>query len=297
MPIRPVLLAAAAAAALAAVANAVAVDAPLPGPTSFLLAPSDFGPGAKSADLKPITVGPLTEYLRSFSSRLRAGGRPLDGAGSLAMLAPDAPTAYEIYMELEVASHTAAGRRLLAKEFTAGFAPKLGSKSHVVSTTVGAARYGTDTVIFPIAVKMNVGTFRMLVSVTHVERVVGAVILISSSGGTVPNAAVDFETAAMRKHLIGAFTVASTAPPTISGTAAQGQTLSVDEGNWSGAPSSYTYAWSRCLNGTCTPIDGATAKTYLVGAADSGAALQVAVSAANTVGTATASAPPTAVVP
>jgi hypothetical protein len=297
MPIRPIAAAAvAAAAALVAAGGAGAAGAPLPSPTSFLLTPSDFGPAAQSADLEPIKISGVTEYLRSFSKRLRAGSEPLGAAGSLAMVAPDASSAYDLYMDLEVSSHTAAGRRLLARYFTAGFAPKLGAKERVLKTTVGAARYQTDVVIFPIAVKMNVGTFRMLVAVTHVERVVGALLLISTSGRTVSNAAVDLETAAMRKHLTDAFTVANTGLPTVSGPTVQGQTLTVDEGVWSGAPTSYTYAWSRCSNGTCTPIDGANARTYAVGTDDSGSTLQVAVTATNTVGSATAVAAPTAVV-
>jgi hypothetical protein len=143
---------------------------------------------------------------------------------------------------------------------------------------------------------MNVGTIRMPLVLTHVERVLGAFDLIAMPGKAVPAAAIAFETAAMRKHLTDAFTVANTALPTISGSAAQGQTLTVDEGGWAGAPTSYSYVWSRCVNGACTPIDGATAKSYVVVAADGGSTLQVAVTGTNTVGSATATAPPTAVV-
>lgn len=297
MPVRLVLLAAVAAAALAGAAGAGAVSTPLPSPTSFLLAPSDFGGSAKGTDLKPFRVGVLTEYVRGFSNRLRAASQPLAAAASLALVAPDVELADQAYQEIEVASHTVRGRRELAQEFATGFAAKLGSKARVVKTTVGTPRYQTDTVILPVVVKMSTGSIAMLLAVTHRERVVGALALISLSDRPVSAPAVNVEAAAMRKHLTDAFTVANTALPTIGGAAAQGQTLTVDEGGWSGAPTSYTYAWARCVNGTCTPIDGATARTYVVAPADSGATLQVAVSAGNTVGSAAATAAATTTVP
>jgi len=283
-------------------AGAGAASAPLPSSKAFLLAPADFGRYAKAGREQTVRLGVgLTEYLQVYAGGLTAGGKAIAGAASLAIVAPDATTSAETYQEIEVASRTSAGRRTIAQEFGASFATglqKAGSKKvRLLKTTVGTPRFETDTLVLPIVLKTTVGTARLPLVLTHVDRVVGGFVLISYYGHTVPNAAVDFETAALRKHLVDAFTVASTAPPSISGSAAQGQTLTVDEGAWSGAPTSYTYAWSRCLNGTCTPIDGATAKTYLVGAADSGAALQVAVTAANTVGTATASAPPAAVAP
>ena len=76
----------------------------------------------------------------------------------------------------------------------------------------------------------------------------------------------------------------NTSPPTVSGTAQQGQTLTADSGSWSGtAPISYTYQWQRCSPG-CSNISGATNSTYLVAAADVGATLRVAVTGSNSSG-------------
>ncbi len=95
-----------------------------------------------------------------------------------------------------------------------------------------------------------------------------------------------------------AFTVASAAPPTVAGTAAQGQTLTADAGSWTGAPGGYTYAWSRCdaSGAGCTPVAGATAAAYTVTVADVGFTLTVSVTGANTVSQATAASAPTAAV-
>ena len=58
-----------------------------------------------------------------------------------------------------------------------------------------------------------------------------------------------------------------------------GQTLTADPGAWTGAPTSYQYAWQRCNssgNG-CGTISGATGTTYLLVAADNGHTIRVEV--------------------
>jgi PKD repeat protein len=91
----------------------------------------------------------------------------------------------------------------------------------------------------------------------------------------------------------------NTSPPTISGTAQSGQTLTANPGTWTGTqPISYGYQWQRCDSGgaNCAPISGATTSTYVVGSGDVGSTLRVAVTATNSVGSATATSNATAVV-
>lgn len=91
----------------------------------------------------------------------------------------------------------------------------------------------------------------------------------------------------------------NTTPPTITGTPADGQTLSAVDGNWTGAtPITFSYVWQLCdANGAgCLPITGATAKTYLLTTAAVGKTLRVQVTAANANGTRAATSVPTAVV-
>ena len=82
----------------------------------------------------------------------------------------------------------------------------------------------------------------------------------------------------------------NTAPPTITGTATVGQTLTANEGTWSNNPTSFSYQWLRCNGGGngCVPITGATSKTYTPTAADAGHAIRVRVTATNADGSATA---------
>lgn len=91
---------------------------------------------------------------------------------------------------------------------------------------------------------------------------------------------------------------ANTATPTISGTPQEGSKLTGSNGTWTGSPTSYAYAWSRCdKNGdACDAITGATANTYTATSNDVGHALRITVTATNADGSASATSAPTAAV-
>ncbi len=79
---------------------------------------------------------------------------------------------------------------------------------------------------------------------------------------------------------------ANTAPPTISGAAQQGQTLTEAQGVWTNSPISYGYQWNDCDRSgyNCTPIAGATGQTYTVTVADVGSTIRVQETASNAAG-------------
>lgn len=90
---------------------------------------------------------------------------------------------------------------------------------------------------------------------------------------------------------------ANTTAPTIGGTAQAGQTLTANEGTWTGdQPIVFTYQWQRCNAGgqSCVAIPNAKDKTYVVQAADVDNTLRVAVTGTNSQGTTTATSAQTA---
>jgi hypothetical protein len=78
----------------------------------------------------------------------------------------------------------------------------------------------------------------------------------------------------------------STAPPTITGTAQQGQTLIEVRGSWTNGPTSFANQWLRCDShgANCAPIAKATTQTYVLASADVGHTLRVAETASNASG-------------
>ena len=88
-------------------------------------------------------------------------------------------------------------------------------------------------------------------------------------------------------------------PPTISGTAQEGSTLTAGNGTWSGTtPITFTYQWQRCdaTGKNCAAITGQTTNTYTVQHVDVGNTLLINVTGTNSDGTDSESSSATSVV-
>jgi large repetitive protein len=99
--------------------------------------------------------------------------------------------------------------------------------------------------------------------------------------------------ASIASNVTGTVAATGTAPaatkqPDPHGTAQVGQTVTVDNGTWSGtSPITYTYQWQRCSSsGTCTNLSGATKSSYVPATGDIGYRLRATVTAKNSVGSA-----------
>jgi hypothetical protein len=97
----------------------------------------------------------------------------------------------------------------------------------------------------------------------------------------------------------GAAAPSNTSPPTITGTAQEGQTLVGQRGQWSDSPTNYDDFWVRCgkNGGSCANISGAHDRNgYLLKKADVGSTIRFKVQARNADGSTFASSVPTAVI-
>ncbi|HUH80849.1 MAG TPA: hypothetical protein VLZ06_05935, partial [Solirubrobacteraceae bacterium] len=87
-------------------------------------------------------------------------------------------------------------------------------------------------------------------------------------------------------------------PPSVTGVATEGQTLSASTGTWAGSPTTFSFQWQRCnASGEgCAEVKGASSSTYRLGTADVGHTVRVAVTAGNPHGSTAASSSATTVV-
>ncbi len=105
----------------------------------------------------------------------------------------------------------------------------------------------------------------------------GIALAIAVLAGTLGSKAIGSETPPV-----------NTALPTVSPTTLyMAQVATANKGTWTGEPTSYSYAWSRC-SAKCEAITGATSKKYTPVAADVGKSLTVSVTATNSAGSTTA---------
>jgi hypothetical protein len=83
--------------------------------------------------------------------------------------------------------------------------------------------------------------------------------------------------------VVVALAPSNTAPPSVSGVAQVGQTLTASTGKWTEDPTAYEYQWQRCeaTGANCSPISTATMQTYTVTRADPNSTLRVSVTASN----------------
>jgi hypothetical protein len=90
----------------------------------------------------------------------------------------------------------------------------------------------------------------------------------------------------------------NSSPPTISGTAQEGSTLTGNRGTWNNNPTDYDYVWRRCASDgfSCVNIVDATNLTYTLKSVDVGHTLRFRVVAKNADGRTAAVSAPTAVI-
>ena len=282
-----------AAAALGALLVVVSTAAAAtPDASSMTLQPADV-PGAKVTHQGAVKeTGYLAAYSREFAFASPAGSAKLVGLEAEVMVAASAATATKDVAKAETGFRSKAGRALFIKSI----ASQAGVKASAVA--VGKLRKvaGYDQGFeLPVSVKVKGGRVYETLVYLRIDRV--AVLMLEIGlrqiGGTTAKYA-----AAVAAHIGVALAPTSVAPPAISGTPQQGQTLTASPGTWSADDAAFAYQWQHCdaAGANCVAIAGATAATYAVTAADVGTTLRVVVTASNRFGAPTATSAQTAVV-
>jgi hypothetical protein len=123
-----------------------------------------------------------------------------------------------------------------------------------------------------------------------------AVVTASNAGGSAGAASAATATVAEAHAPPAPAAPANATPPTVVGDAIVGSTLTVDTGTWTDPQAAITISWQRCAaDGTnCLTIDGATATTYTLTAADAGSTIEAVVTATNAGGSTAAASAATA---
>jgi hypothetical protein len=256
---------------------------------SMALSPSDFDGGALVAREGFVASNPpvAATYERVFRTGARlAGARLLMALSEVLVFSDDreAASAFEGMREL---LSTSRGRGAFAKGILGGVKGVSVRVARPVTLPLGQGAFRLSIVG---RVRTALGPIRLDFAITalRVDRAIGVVALSGVPGARLTARPAQAAATKLARRFGLGFTIRSVAPPTVRGIVQQGQTLTVDPGRWSGAPSQFAYQWNRCdaAGSSCTPIPGATAQTYLLGPPDSTKRIGVTVKAANSVSSA-----------
>ena len=270
-----------------------------PTTAAMSLAPADFAAGATvSKQRYEKAVAPATStYTRIFKPGARVGSTFLIMLETEVSIFPTPALAAKPVQEFRRALSNKTSRAAFVNAIGSGF--KQGSKVKLKRvalsqpTSLGAGQSSVHvSATFVLGDGRNVP---MHMAFVQTDRALALVVAMPLAP-RFPKADLRGLAQLQSKRLQTAFTVANVAVPTVTGTASPAQTLTASTGDWGGAPSTYTYQWSRCDSTatTCADIPGATSASYVVAAEDTGSVLRTTVVAGNSVGSATATSAVTA---
>jgi hypothetical protein len=277
-------------AALALVTSAAAAS---PDVAAMNLQPADV-PGAKvTVDRLVTEKGYTAAHFRVFAFSTPNGSARLYQVQSEMKLAPSVSVASTDVAATEKFFRSIAGRKAFKAEVASGLKVKLSAVMIGKLRTVPGYDQGVE-----MPTSISVKGLRVYESVVYLRLDRVAVFMVE--GGLRPiGAAVTAKfAAAIAGHIGTELAPVAVTPPTITGTAQQGQTLTATPGTWTAPDATFGYQWQRCdaAGANCVDVPGATTSAYAVTAADAGTTLHVVVTATNRFGSAPGTSAPTAVV-
>jgi len=229
-------------------------------------------------------------YSREFASGASIGSSRVLGLLSTVGLANDYGQATLVVAGFAAELKTKQGRMNLVRRVL----PDLQKYPRsAIGITYGGSRsfgVGDDSLEAELTVTLHRVRVPLSLAVVRVDRVVSALEIAGSPNKSVARRDVANLSGKVAVHIKTGLLPVNYAPPTISGTAQLGQTLTAATGswtNWTSAQTVYVIQWQRCdtLGAGCTAIPGATAASYAVTTADVGRTLRVSIAASNPTGT------------
>jgi hypothetical protein len=299
----PVLLVAAVALGVVAAASGAgerkSVTPPAGSPDLSLMAlrVADLPAGARVAKQRYVrTRYFVAEYDREFKQgTVRLGGKRLLLLESDIALAASVSRANSMYDEAHAMVSTKDGRRELARQ--AAKSADLSAKSVTVGRPV-SLHVGDESFAAVVRFSTPFGSVYTVIAMHRTDRVLSMLTIAGGFGTKMSAASAKTFARPIALHVHDGLLPANTAPPSITGTAVVGQTLTVLGGTWTSKPTSYAYQWQRCdaAGATCVDIAGASQQTYAVQQDDLGSTLRVVETATNTIGSTSVASTQTAVV-
>jgi hypothetical protein len=251
-------------------------------------------PGAKVVSQHAVAEqGYTAAYVREFAFAAPSGSSHLVILQAETKLAATAALATSDVTLAEKAFRSTLGRKIL--KATIAKSAKVKLTAVVIGKVTKAAGYDQGFAVpvsFPVKGKRIYEDFLIL----RLDRVSVSMFGVGLRPVTV--GATGKYVTALASHIGTELAPVMATPPTVTGTAQQGQTLTAAPGTWSAPEATFGYQWQRCdaAGANCVDVSGAATATYAVTPADVGATLVVVVTASNRFGSPTASSIATTVV-
>lgn len=280
--------------ALGAATVAFAADPSAPDLAGMALQQADVAGAKVGAERTVSAKGYLAGYVRSLTfARPYGASLIVDAESEVDLASTTAAVTYDL-SNVERAFRSPAGRAAIVSSVVKNSRNTVKAKDVHVGT-LRIAPIGDRTLALDLSIKIRTTTVYETFLFSRLDRVFTSLMLVAAK----PIKAREANALAslVAKHVADGLTPASLAPPTVAGTAQQGQTLTVTVGSWRNT-GTVTYSWQRCdaAGASCVAIDGATTSSYVVGAADAGMTLRVAETTTNRFGTASGTSTQTTVV-
>jgi hypothetical protein len=251
-------------------------------------------PGAKVVKQQAVNEqGYLAAHFRRFAFAAPGGSAHLISINSETALAANSSTAVTDVASADKTFRSTAGRKALIAA--------VAKTANVKATAIVLGRphkvVGYDQG-FEVAISVGIKGGRVYENliVVRLDRVF--VVVSEFASRPITSGITARYMTAIAGHIGTQLAPIAASPPTVTGTAQQGQTLTATAGAWTAGDATFGYQWQRCdaAGANCADVPGATTQTYAVTAADVGATLRVVVTATNRFGSAPGTSVQTAVV-